>query len=374
MNWLIWKQHRKMFVILIAILALYTALVVPTGLHFWHTYQHAKATCGQTNTCANLSGELLQSGWDSNLNPSQPGGGVNLVVLLILALPFLLGMFVGVPLIAREYNDNTNLLIWTRSISRRKWLTTKLAWTLIATAVFAGIFVALTTWWSKTGNTLYVNRFDTVKFDLQGIAPIAYAIFAVSLGIALGTWLKRIMFAIGLTLAIFLAAQILIGSFLRPHYMTPWAYNAPVVQQANADANASGDPLSAQAPPNSGASWVVSGSLVSKTGQSISWSNPPQKCIVTHPDNGGNAPSGSHSSAVGVAPSKDGAVRDAILSRNGGPAVDLDCLGTIGYHWNTEYQPAYRYWDFQRIEAALYLGLTLIPIGATYWLVLKRDA
>jgi hypothetical protein len=194
------------------------------------------------------------------------------------------------------------------------------------------------------------------------------------LGIALGTWLKRIMVAIGLTLVLFLATQVLVGSFVRTHYMTPLAYNAPVVQQANADANASGDPLSAQAPPNSGASWVVSGSLVSKTGQPISWSNPPQSCIVTHPDDGGNAPSGPHSAAVGVAPSKNGAVRDSILSRNGGPAVDLDCLGTIGYHWTTKYQPAYRYWDFQRIEAGLYLALTLIPIGATYWLVLRRDA
>lgn len=373
MNWLIWKQHRKMFVILSVVLVLYAALVIPTGLHFWHIYQHAKATCGQTNTCGNLSGELLQSGWDNNLNPSLQGGGVNLVVLLILALPFLVGMFVGVPLIAREYNEGTNLLIWTRSISRRKWLTTKLAWTIVVTAIFAGAIAALTTWWSKTGNTLYVNRFDTVKFDLQGIAPVAYAIFAVSVGIALGAWLKRIMVAIGLTLTLFLATQILIGSFLRPHYMTPWAFNAPVVQQSTSGPEG-GDPLSAQAPSNSGASWVVSGSLVSKTGQPISWSSPPQSCIVTHPDDGGNAPSGPHSASAEVVSSKNGAVRDSILSRNGGPAVDLDCLGTIGYHWTTKYQPAYRYWDFQRIEAGLYLTLSLIPISVTYWLVLRRDA
>src|SRR6202012_4990120 len=106
-----------------------------------------------------------------------------------------------------------------------------------------------------TGNALYVNRFDTVKFGLQGVAPVGYAVFAVSLGIALGAWLKRIMVAIGLTLAIFLAVQILVGSFVRPYYMTSWAYNAPVLQQAASDSGVSNDPLSAQAPPNSGASW-----------------------------------------------------------------------------------------------------------------------
>jgi ABC-type transport system involved in multi-copper enzyme maturation permease subunit len=367
MNWLIWKQHRKLFVILAVILALYAALVIPTGLHFWHTYQHALATCGKTDTCGQLNGQLLSSGWSSNLNPSQPGGGVNLVVLLVLAVPFLLGMFIGVPLIAREYNDGTNLLVWTRSISRQKWLTTKLVWMLIATAIFAGAIAALTTWWSKTGNVLYINRFDTVKFDLQGIVPIGYAIFAVSVGIAFGAWLKRIMLAIGLTLVLLLATQIVVGSFVRPHYMTPLSYNASLLQNTG---SGGGDPLSAQAPPNSGASWVVAGSLVSKNGQPISWSNPPQSCIVTHPDSG----VGSVGPHTAVAASKDGNVRDAIFARNGGPAVDMNCLSTIGYHWNTKYQPAYRYWGFQRIETGLYLALSVLPIVGTYWLVTRRDA
>src|SRR5882724_2779192 len=125
MNWVVWRQHRKQFIALAVILVLYAGLAVPTGLHFWHTYQHALATCGQTSTCDQLSSTLLVSGWESNLNPSQPGGGVNIIVLLILAPPFLLGMFIGAPLIAREYNEGTNLLIWTRSISRRRWLTAK---------------------------------------------------------------------------------------------------------------------------------------------------------------------------------------------------------------------------------------------------------
>jgi hypothetical protein len=51
-----------------------------------------------------------------------------------------------------------------------------------------------------------------------------------------------------------------------------------------------------------------------------------------------------------------------------------DCLNQAGYRELAKYQPAYRYWDFQRIEASIYLGLTALAVGATYWLVLKRDA
>jgi len=370
MNWLIWKQHRKQFVVLAIVLVLYAALAVPTGLHFWHTYQHALATCSKTDTCGQLSGELLQSGRDNNLNPSLQGGGVNLIVLLVLVLPFLLGMFIGVPLMAREYSEGTNLLIWTRSVSRRKWLTTKLIWTLAATAVFVGIFAALTTWLSKTGNALYGNRFDTIKFDLQGIAPVAYAIFAVSLGIALGAWLKRIMLAIGFTLAILLATQIVVGGFLRPHYMSPWVRNVSINQNTAPGGNDLA--LSPQIPPNSGAAWAVGGGLVSKTGRPLNWSSPPQSCIVTDIDQGGGLSSaGPHTATVDKGAGHEA---DAIISRNGGPAVDFQCLNRLGYYWITKYQPAYRYWDFQRIETALYLGLATIPVVATYWLVLRRDA
>jgi ABC-type transport system involved in multi-copper enzyme maturation permease subunit len=365
MNWLVWRQHRKQFVVLAIILVLYAALAIPMGLSFWHTYQHALATCGKTDTCSQLSNELLQSGSASNLNPAQPSGGVNLIVLLILALPFILGMFIGVPLIAREYNNKTNLLVWARSVSRRKWLTTKLVWILVATALFAGTFAVLTTWWSKTGNALYLNRFDVLSFDKQGIVLVAFAVFAISLGVAFGAWLKRTMVAIGLTLVVLLGMQIAIPSLLRPHYIAAKTYTASI----NTPASAQRGPDQPPSPPNSSGAWIISGNIVTSSGQLLNWQNPPQKCIVT------NVPKGPEGGGSGVhAVPAQGGNGDSIISHNGGPAVDFKCLGGLGYRWSVQYQPSYRYWDFQRIETGLYLALSVIPIGATYWLVLKRDA
>jgi ABC-type transport system involved in multi-copper enzyme maturation permease subunit len=356
MNWLIWKQHRKTFFILVVILALYAALAIPTGLHFWHEYQNGLATCGDVRGCAPLE-ELTQSAWFSNVSPSQPSGGFNIVILLLLALPYLLGMFVGVPLICREYNNGTNLLVWTRSVSRRKWLTTKLAWTIAAVIIFGGAIAALTTWWSQTGNALNENRFDTVKFGLQGITPVAYAVFAVSLGIALGTWLKRIMAAIGVMFIVLLTLQIVVGAAVRPHYIAPLSH--AVSLQANEYR------LSAPAPTNEANSWVLSGKVVSAAGQSLSWINPPQSCVVDRPSNDLGFATSSHTQAAG---------ENGIASRSGGPSVDLKCLERIGYHWEITYQPASRYWYFQLIETGLYLALSLMALVATYWLVLKRDA
>ena len=57
-----------------------------------------------------------------------------------------------------------------------------------------------------------------------------------------------------------------------------------------------------------------------------------------------------------------------------GPGDPETCLNNAGYHQTAKYQPAYRYWDFQRIETGIYLGLSALAVGATYWLVLRRDA
>lgn len=356
MNWFVWRQHRKQFLGLVAIITLYIALVIPTGLHFWHTYQRALAACTPTNTCSQLSRELLSSGLASNINPAQPSGGINLVVLFLMLLPFILGIFVGVPLIAKEYNNKTNLFIWTRSVSRKRWLTTKLVWVLLATILFAGAVAALTTWWSKTGNALYLSRFDTLSFSRQGIVPAAIALFAVSLGIMIGAWVKRTMLAIGITLASLLIVQIVVGAFLRPHYMTPVS-KAVITNQFSAGVETTQIPSGA---------FVTSYKIVNNQGKLLSWSNPPKQCIV---------PASELSSTPANVRAEAGPVGGgSITSVSGGPVIKGDCLKSLGYHYVINYQPASRYWNFQRIEAGLYLVLSAAVLGVTYWLVLKRDA
>ncbi len=360
MNWLAWRQHRKQFMVLGIILALFAALTIPTGLHFWHTYQHALATCGKTDTCSQLSDDLFQSNSEQLL--------FHLVPVGVLFLPLILGLFWGVPLLSREYADGTNKLVWTQSVSRRKWLTVKLIWVILGTAIIMAAFAALLTWWSKTNNALNLNRFNDMFFSTQGIVPIAYGIFAVTLGIMFGAWFRRTMVALGVTLVLLIAIVLVtVPNFVRPHYETPVSYKMSLL----ANTRINGVPTNPNNPSTNSATLVVSQTTVSSQNQPLDWANPPKQCIVTNPQAFIGGGEGAHKQAVAV-PGQNGG--EQLASQNGGPAVSLSCLQTLGYKMETKYQPSYRYWDFQRIETGLYLALSIIPIGATYWLVLRRDA
>jgi len=52
----------------------------------------------------------------------------------------------------------------------------------------------------------------------------------------------------------------------------------------------------------------------------------------------------------------------------------LHYLNQHGYSQWTSYQPASRFWTFQWIEAGWLLGLSLLLISATVWLVHRRAA
>jgi ABC-type transport system involved in multi-copper enzyme maturation permease subunit len=347
MNWVAWRQHRKQFLVVGILLVLYAALLIPTGIHFWHAYQQTLSNCAQnpaTPSCSDVGGNLFQTNIDQIL--------FHLVPLTVVLIPLILGVFWGAPLLSKEYTEGTNILAWTQSVSRRKWLTIKLLWVLFATVILVGAFAALDTWWSKTPNTINMSRFNSgLMFDSQGIVPAALGLFAVSYGIMFGAWFRKIMIAVGLTLGVFIAvAIIIVPNFVRSHYMSPISVTAPMGPGT----------LETKIPNDA---WATSRNIVDKNGQSFNsfnLANMPQQCqqIIQQSQVGTNG----HGMHVKASPTP-----------GGGDPIDT-CLNNAGYHQVATYQPSYRYWDFQRIEAGLYLAISALPIAATYWLVVKRDA
>jgi hypothetical protein len=329
MSFLVWRQYRAQAVIGLALLAAFTALLLVTGISMASQWHSALATCAAAGTCGNLSNTLFLG-----------SHGVGFFVIMTLGVPVVLGVLCGAPLLAHEFETKTSEFAWTQGVTRRRWLAVKAGWLLLAAAALGGIVSALVTWWSGPDNALQGDAFGPGRFDIMGIVPVAYTLFAMALGITLGVLIRRTIPAIGLTLAVYLAVRLLIDQVVRPHYMTAVTHVYG---------------LTANWVP-SGAVWQLGAGVVNPSGQLL----PMQDGTVIGPNVSTSTIPPVCSSGMAQAENHTGAV--------------LSCMQKLGYRQFVTYQPANRYWEFQGIETVVFVALAAALLGLTYLAVTRRDA
>jgi ABC-2 family transporter protein len=207
--WLAWRQQRTEALIAALLLALIAAVVVPTGLHIASVYeQEGIAAClAESPDRCREELDAFIGRWDLFVNLT---GWFNLV-------PALLGALVAAPFVL-EFERGTFRLAWTQSVTRDRWLTTRLALIAGAAATASLLLALLLTWWR--GPLDDVNGRMVESFSLEGVAPIAYTLFAAALVIALGIVLRRTAAAIGLALVVFFVVRIAVENWARPRYVT----------------------------------------------------------------------------------------------------------------------------------------------------------
>jgi ABC-type transport system involved in multi-copper enzyme maturation permease subunit len=314
MSWVTWRQYRYQGALAAVLLAVLAVVLLITGLHLAQMWHSDLTGCLKHNSCGSLS---LQS-------PT-----LTTLVVATSAVALLPGLFWGAPMVAHELETGTNQFAWTQSITRRHWLAVKAGWLLLGAAVLAGAVSALVTWWSGPDNALYANAFEVNHFDVTGIVPVGYAVFAMALGICAGTLIRRTLPALAVTLAGFVALRTLIAQSLRPHYMTPVTayYNL----------------LGSYAPKGSYLS--VSQGVVGPNGK-------PPAGLGSYVFNGAPIPTVCAKAVQNPAP----------------------CMAAHGYREYLAYQPASRFWAFQGIETGIFVVLAALLLGITFWVVKRRDA
>jgi hypothetical protein len=321
MNALIWRLHHRQVWFALAALAALGVLLAITGIVMANDYSSFMASCGATNSCGDASSVLFRG-----------DGAIMDVVDATLVVPLLFGIFWGAPLLAKEYEDGTQSLAWTQRVTRRRWMNANVQWVFAAAVVWAAAMAALVSWWRGPENAID-NRFST--FDIQGIVPVAYAVFAVALGIATGSLIKRVLPAIATTFGVFVAVRALIGVYLRPHFMTPVTKILPLTS------------LATGGPPGA---WVLSNGVLGPGGRPvpvpIPFADIPSACRA------GIAAAGPDSLKL----------------------TSVRCLAAHGFHETVTYQPAGRFWAFQGMEAAIFVVLAALLVLVAYRVVLSRDA
>src|SRR3954454_22122233 len=158
MIWLAWRQQRTEALIVAAGVALLAALLIPTGIHMANVYDHdgiGACITSNSETC----NTLLRAFQDRF-------HGITSLFNWLQLLPGILGALLAAPLVL-ELEQRTYRLAWTQSITRRRWLLTKLALLGAAAIVAAALLTVLLTWWRGPVDEIE-GRFSENAFSFEG--------------------------------------------------------------------------------------------------------------------------------------------------------------------------------------------------------------
>jgi hypothetical protein len=271
------------------------------------------------------------------------------IVVLAIA-PAVIGAFWGAPLVARELEAGTHRLVWNQSVTRARWLATKLALTTLCAAMAVGVLSLAISWWSApldgaTGSQRgsLPSRLTPIAFGMRGLAPVAYTVLAVSLGIALGVLLRRTLPAMALTLAIMTFVQIAVPLWVRPHLLPPTTHTV-LLSRSTLDsirADGPGAPVSIGVRPAHPGDWVLSQQTVDRAGRTVALPSWFTSCVTPPP------------------------ITSAVPQRVQAPDLEacLSRLTSEGYQQRVVYQPVNRFWPLQWAETGL-----LLLLSALLWL------
>ncbi|MFI1257006.1 ABC transporter permease [Streptomyces netropsis] len=310
MTWLVWRQHRATLWIALGLLvALVGALVwVKFAGHAYLDDHGLRAGCEGDVTCGEADWQALST------FRARYGDLLYQIGWLTQYLPWVVGLFVAGPMVARELESGTYKLAWSQSASPLRWLAAKLATVTVAALAGFSLLSAVHTWtWQSFPTDVLTAQHWQYTFDMIGPAPVAHALLAIALGTLVGLLVKRTIVAMGVTLVLS-ALVIWALDVFRPYVISPVMTLYP------------GRP----SPPDN--AWVV--------------------------ERGGIGPDGGRIKSLWC---------DMDIS-------DAQCLAKHGLtDWYAELHPRSHLWPMQWAETGILVGVALVLAAAAVWLLRHRS-
>jgi hypothetical protein len=318
--WLTWRQHRTTITASIALIAVLTASILDVAARITTINQQCgNAVCADNSTqYAALHGSfgLLQVS--------------SYLTITVLFLPLLIGVFLGVPILAREHEQRTLLLAWSQDITPQRWLWTKLA---LLAGLTAALSAAAAAACDHLAHVLSIaedqSLFSDRAFQVTGMLPLTLSVVWLVVGVALGAAIRRTLPAAFAALAGYIGLIFLV-QWRYPTFRTPLSATTPVV--VGRQSGVGSDPNSLQIVSNSG-------DLVDAAGHQLS----------------------------------PGAL-EAMCPQSSGPQeVPNQCLAQHNIYSHIQYQPGSRIPEFHLILTGGYLAIGVIAVASLWWLVRRTS-
>jgi hypothetical protein len=341
-----WLQSRTQTLVASVGLLAVAAIALLTGPGIVRRYNAVIAPCTANGDC---------SGTTINLFLRHHGDLRIWLGVLVIVIPGIIGVFWGAPLVAREYESGTYRLAWTQSVARTRWLSIKMGVIMLIGMTVVGLLSVVVSWWAAPFDRVNGSPFD--QFDQRDIVPIAYASFAVAVGVTAGVLVRRTLPAMATACVVFVAARITFTKFVRPSLFAPKTLAAALDPDSTGFGRTGSGPAvlepTARGIPNA---WIQSVHIVDKAGQGLTGdflaNTCPQLALEPRVPTTGNR--------AQVPPD----IKDGLH----------DCVAKVAatYHQVVKYQPANRYWAFQWLEFGIYIAAALMLTGICVWSIRRR--
>ncbi|MEU8075372.1 ABC transporter permease subunit [Catellatospora citrea] len=326
MWWVTWRQHRAELLVAVLLLACVAVPLLITG-----TAMHAEYTADGIAACvANPDGAGCGQLVSQFLDRHTEWGNR---FIWASVLPVLAGVFIGAPLLAREFEQGTWRLAFTQSVTRTRWLVTRLAAVGAGVAALALACSVLFTWWRAPLDAIG-GRMRTTAFVIASPSLVAVTLFAFATGVFAGALLRRTIAAMGATLAVYLAVRLPMEEAVRPYLLSPLVR----ITEPGVTADTGWRPDT---------EWIVADGWVDATGHRLSTRE--ESAIVREVY-------GGHEAVYGA-----------------GTPIER-YLAEHGLRHYAEYHPGSSFLTMQLVESAVFVGLAAALLAGAVWLVRRRTA
>jgi hypothetical protein len=325
LGWVVWRRFRTTLAATAAVLAVIAVYLVIDGERMRSAFATYQACQPAGSARCQFDWETLREGY------SQPG----LIGVVLLFLPGIVGAFAGAPVLARELETGTFRYAWTQGVGRMRWAVAVVIPAAIGVAVLVGAFGVLVSWHNRPlVQAGIMPRLHATVFPITGPAAAGWALVGFGLGVLAGLLWRRVVPALATAFAAWFGLAFLTANVLRPNYLP---------QRLTTSLELSNTALSY------GQWWTRAGVRVSDAQINNALR------AIGFQDLGG-------SGKVTVQVGGDGGVDP------------VQYLIQHGYTQVTSYQPDSRYWTFQWIEFSWLIGLALLLLATTLWLLRRRAA
>jgi ABC-2 family transporter protein len=307
MVWLSWRQHRVELLTVLGLGLGLAALMTVVSIEAQSSFGAVRQSCAGAPGPQCVTESINFGSQFTTVFEAFQG--------LLLALPGLAGIFIGAPLLAREFEQGTARLVWTQGITRRRWFAMKLGVILVVAVAVASLLGAVGSLMTGTPGGIFDSRWSS--FDVQGLVLVAYVIFGIALGAAAGAITRRTVPAMAVTLVAFIAIRIAVYNWVRPNLLPPLSWDTSKLAL------------------NSGDSWNLGQRAVDLSGHPVS----------------------------------DQYYQQLLANAGVLPGSFADYMRAHGVVVLQLYQPESRFWLFQGMEGALFVVLAAALIGLTIWAI-----